>query len=156
MEPTPAIALGPRALAQSTPTGLRLAPDALPIWAVKPWFGVGFHYAQLSSVYGVLLYPILDGIARHARLGPRTADRAKLTNADWAQATLILGRRWVVLCPRPLAPCLYVSTLDIGPKHSFIQIVAKGCFEPNVAITALFGCDTEMGECSTSFRAELP
>ena len=38
----------------------------LPFWAVKPWFGVGFHSAQLSSVYGVLLYPILDGFARHA------------------------------------------------------------------------------------------
>ena len=66
MEPTPAIALGPWALAQSTPTGLRLAPDALPVWPVEPWFGVGFHSAQLSSVYGVLLYPILDGFARHA------------------------------------------------------------------------------------------
>ena len=35
------------------------APLTLPVWAVKPWFGVGFHSAQLSSVYGVLLYPIL-------------------------------------------------------------------------------------------------
>jgi hypothetical protein len=61
-----AITLGPWPLAQSTPTGLRLAPDALPIWAVKPWFGVGFHCAQLLSVYGVLLYPILDGFARYA------------------------------------------------------------------------------------------
>ena len=64
-----------------------LATNTLPVWAVEPWFGVGFHYAQLSSVYGVLLYPILDGIARHARLGPRTADRAKLTNATCAQVT---------------------------------------------------------------------
>ncbi len=77
MEPTPAIALGPRTLAQSTSTRLGLAPDALPIWAVEPWFGIVFHCAQLSSVYGVLLYPILDGFARHACLGPRTAAQAK-------------------------------------------------------------------------------
>ena len=76
------------ALAWRTPARSGLAPLTLPVWAVEPWFGVGFHYAQLSSVYGVLLYPILDGIARHARLGPRTAARAKLTQADWAQATL--------------------------------------------------------------------
>jgi len=156
MELTAAHRQSSGALAWRPPARSGLATNTLPVWAVEPCFEISFHCAQLSSVYGVLLYPILDGIARHARLGPRTADRAKLTNADWAQATLILGRRWVVLCPRPLAPCLYVSTLDIGPKHSFIQIVAKGCFEPNVAITALFGCDTEMGECSTSFRAELP
>ena len=43
-----------------------LAPNTLPVWAVEPWFGIGFHCAQLSSVYGVLLYPILDGFARHA------------------------------------------------------------------------------------------
>jgi hypothetical protein len=43
-----------------------LAPLTLPVWAVEPWFGIGFHGAQLSSVYGVLLYPILDGLARHA------------------------------------------------------------------------------------------
>ena len=47
-----------------------LAPLTLPVWAVKPWFGISFHGAQLSSVYGVLLYPILDGFARHAWLGP--------------------------------------------------------------------------------------
>jgi len=66
MEPTPAIALGPRTLAQSASPGPGLAPLTLPVWAVEPWFGVGFHGAQLSSVYGVLLYPILDGFARHA------------------------------------------------------------------------------------------
>ena len=69
-------------LAQSTPAGLGLATNTLPVWAVEPWFGIGFHSAQLSSVYGVLLYPILNGFARHARLGPRTAVRAKLTNTD--------------------------------------------------------------------------
>jgi hypothetical protein len=66
MEPAPAIMLGPRPLAQSTPAGLGLAPLTLPVWAVEPWFGIGFHSAQLSSVYGVLLYPTLDGLARHA------------------------------------------------------------------------------------------
>ena len=64
-----------------------LAPLTLPVWAVEPWFGISFHYAQLSSVYGVLLYPILSGMARHAWLGPRTAARAKLTNPNLAQAT---------------------------------------------------------------------
>ena len=48
------------------PAGLGLATNTLPVWAVKPWFGISFHSAQLSSVYGVLLYPILDGFARHA------------------------------------------------------------------------------------------
>ena len=47
-----------------------LAPLTLPVWAVEPWFGIGFHCAHISSVYGVLLYPILDDLARHARLGP--------------------------------------------------------------------------------------
>ena len=75
-------------LAQSTPAGLGLATNTLPVWAVEPWFGIGFHSAQLSSVYGVLLYPILDGVARHARLGPRTADRAKPTNPNCVAATL--------------------------------------------------------------------
>ena len=69
-------------LAQGPATGLGLAPLTLPVWAVKPWFGISFHCAQLSSVYGVLLYPILDGFARHAWLGPRTAARAKPSNAN--------------------------------------------------------------------------
>jgi hypothetical protein len=75
-------------LAQGPATGPGLAPLTLPVWAVKPWFGVGFHSAQLASVYGVLLYPILDGFARHAWLGPRTTARAKPSITDWAQATL--------------------------------------------------------------------
>jgi hypothetical protein len=54
------------ALAQGPATGLGLAPLTLPVWAVKPWFGISFHCAHISSVYGVLLYPILDGFARHA------------------------------------------------------------------------------------------
>ena len=51
------------ALAWRAPTCPGLAPLTLPVWAVEPWFGVGFHSAQLSSVYGVLLYPTLDGLA---------------------------------------------------------------------------------------------
>jgi hypothetical protein len=71
------------ALAQGPPTGLGFAPNTLPVWAVEPWFGVGFHGAQLSSVYGVLLYPILDGFARHACLGPRTAAPEIRTSQKW-------------------------------------------------------------------------
>jgi hypothetical protein len=54
------------ALTWRTPARSGFAPLTLPVWPVEPWFGVGFHSAQLSSVYGVLLYPILDGFARHA------------------------------------------------------------------------------------------
>ena len=49
-----------------TPARSGLAPLTLPVWAVEPWFGISFHCAQLSSVYGVLLYLILGGVARHA------------------------------------------------------------------------------------------
>ena len=88
-------------LAQSASTGPGLATNTLPVWAVKSWFGISFHGAQLSSVYGVLLYPILDGFARHAWLGPRTTDRAKLSNTDWAHAKLTVGRRCVLYGPGP-------------------------------------------------------
>jgi hypothetical protein len=54
------------ALAWRAPAGPGLAPNTLPVWAVKPWFGISFHCTHISSVYGVLLYPILDGFARHA------------------------------------------------------------------------------------------
>ena len=70
-----------------TPARSGLAPLTLPVWAVEPWFGIGFHCAHISSIYGVLLYPTLDGLARHAWLDPRTADRAKLINATCAQVT---------------------------------------------------------------------
>jgi hypothetical protein len=76
------------ALAQSASTGQGLATNTLPVWAVKPWFGISFHCAHISSVYGVLSYPILDDLARHAKLGPQTAVRAKPSNANWAQAAL--------------------------------------------------------------------
>ena len=64
------------------PTGPILAPLTLPVWAIEPWFGIGFHCAQLSSVLRVLLYYNLGRVTRHAWLGPRTAVRAKLTNTD--------------------------------------------------------------------------
>jgi hypothetical protein len=67
-------------LAWRAPARSGLAPLPLPVWAVKPWFGISFHCAHISSVYGVLLYPILDGFARHARLGRRTEARAKQSN----------------------------------------------------------------------------
>ena len=92
------------ALAWRAPARSGLAPLTLPVWSVEPWFGISFHCAQLSSVYGVLLYPILDGFARHAWLGPRTADRAKLTNANLAQATPVIGRQYEVPLPRVLIP----------------------------------------------------
>ena len=59
-------------LAGRAPARCGLAPLTLPVWAVEPWFGIGFHSAQLSSVYGVLLYPTLEGFAMHVWLGPRT------------------------------------------------------------------------------------
>ena len=59
-----AITFGPWTLAQSTSTGLGLASDALPIWAIEPWSNVAFHNAQISTVHGVLLYPILGSVAR--------------------------------------------------------------------------------------------
>jgi hypothetical protein len=66
-----------RSLAQGTPTGPSLAPNTLPVWAVEPWLGIGFHCAQLSSIHGVLLYYNLGRVTRHAWLGPRTTVRAK-------------------------------------------------------------------------------
>ena len=70
-----------RPLAQGTPTGPKLAPLTLPVWAVEPWFGVGFHYAQISTVQEVLLYYNLGRVTRHAWLGPRTSAWAKPSNA---------------------------------------------------------------------------
>ena len=88
------------ALAQSTPAGPGLATNTLPVWAVKPWFGIVFHCAQLSSVYGVLLYPILDCFTSHVCLGPRSMDRVKLTNATCAHVTTLsrptVGGEWTV------------------------------------------------------------
>ena len=88
------------ALAWRAPAGPGLATNTLPVWAVKPWFGIVFHCAQLSSVYGVLLYPILDCFTSHVCLGPRSMDRVKLTNATCAHVTTLsrptVGGEWTV------------------------------------------------------------
>ena len=123
-----------RTLAQSTPTGLGLATNTLPVWTVEPWFGIGFHSAQLASVYGVLLYPILDGFARHAWLGSRSTGPAKTSNTDWAHAKLTVGRRCVLYCP--IVDWLRISKLVVGLKRSFNQVAANGGLEPEVTDAA--------------------
>jgi hypothetical protein len=62
--------------------GLGLAPNTLPVWAVEPWFWIGYHCAQISSVLGVLLYYNLGRVTRRGWLGPCTAVRAKPSNAN--------------------------------------------------------------------------
>ena len=59
------------ALAQGPATGTSLAPMTLPVWAVEPWFWIGFRCAQLSSIHRVLLYYNLSRVARRGWLGPR-------------------------------------------------------------------------------------
>ena len=90
-----AITFGPWTLAQSTSTGLGLASDALPIWAIEPRSDVAFHNAQISTVHGVLLYPILDGLARYACLGPRAAAPEKL----YLTETLGLNKKTSAILP---------------------------------------------------------
>jgi hypothetical protein len=63
---------------QSTSTGPGLAPLTLPVRTIKPWFGISFHSTQISTVLGVLLYPNLGGVARHAWLGSRAVSREPL------------------------------------------------------------------------------
>jgi hypothetical protein len=56
-------------LARSATPGLGAAPLAGPIGAKPPWntfFEVGVCHAEISTSYEVLLYPILNGLARHA------------------------------------------------------------------------------------------
>ena len=115
-------------LAQGPATGPGLAPNTLPVWAVKPWFGISFHGAQLSSVYGVLLYPILDGFARHARLGPRTATQAKLTNANCVAATPAIVRQYEVQCPRPSIPGPRASARWSGNHGPGFMYLNGECF----------------------------
>jgi hypothetical protein len=107
-----------RSLAQGPPTGPSLAPNTLPVWAVEPWLGIGFHCAQLSSIHGVLVYPTLEGVTRHAWLGPRTAVRTKPSNANWAQATLKadVDARSIVRGPR----CLVLGSRSMG-LHKMVQ-----------------------------------
>ena len=107
MQGAASVALVCRPLAGRAFSGLGAAPLAGPIGAKTPWdtlLKVGVWHAEISTSFGVSLHPILDGVARNARLGPRTATRATLTNTDWAQTTPIIGRQYEVQCPRPVAP----------------------------------------------------
>ena len=86
---TASIALVRRPLAGRALTGLGPAPLAGPIGAKAPrdtLLKVAICHAKTSTSFGVLLYPILDGVARHAWLGPCTLVRFKLTNANWFYA----------------------------------------------------------------------
>ena len=63
-----------RALAWRALTSLGAAPLARPIRAKAPrdtLFKVAVCHAKTSTSYGVLLYPILGGVARCGWLGPR-------------------------------------------------------------------------------------
>ena len=95
MKPTASHREPSGALAWRAPARSGLAPLTLPVWAIKPWFGIGFHCAQLSSVCGVLLYPILDGLARHAWLGPQAAAPEKL----YLTVTLGLNKKTSAILP---------------------------------------------------------
>ena len=52
-------------LAQGPATGPDLATNTLPVGAVKPWFGIGFHFAKLSTRMG-FFYSNSVGSAGHA------------------------------------------------------------------------------------------
>jgi hypothetical protein len=74
-----------RFLARGTFACLGSAPLARPIRAKPPrntLRKVGVCHGEISTAYGVLLYPNLDGVARCVCLGLRTAARAKLSNAN--------------------------------------------------------------------------
>ena len=63
------VALIRRPLARRTFTSLGAVPLAGPIWAKPPWntlFEVGVCHAEISTSYEVLLYPILNGLARRS------------------------------------------------------------------------------------------
>ena len=70
MQPTASFAGEWRFLAGGAFACLGIAPLTLPIWAKEPRSDVAFHNAQISTVHGVLLYPILGGMARLLYLGP--------------------------------------------------------------------------------------
>jgi len=74
------VALVRRPLAGRALTGLGPAPLAGPVGAKAPWnalFKVAICHAKISASYGVSLYPILDGVVRHAWLGSNAANGAK-------------------------------------------------------------------------------
>ena len=52
---------------------------------------VAFHNAQISTVHGVILYPILDGIARCVCLGSWAVIRVTKPNVNSARATISAG-----------------------------------------------------------------
>ena len=115
------VALVRRPLAGRAFTGFGPAPLAGPIGTKLPrdtLFKVGVCHVKISSRYGVLLYPILSGVARYTCLGPRTAARAKSSKANYSQVTLIIGRQYKVPCPRPLAPYLKVRCWAKTVIHS--------------------------------------
>ena len=89
-----------------------LATNTLPVWAVEPCFEISFHCAQLSSVYGVLLYPILDCFTSHVCLGPRTVARAKLTSATCAQVTILSRSKVRGPMPSALSSVSQLQVLD--------------------------------------------
>jgi len=55
---------------------------------------------------------------RHSNPCYQSIDLDKPSNPNWAQATPVIGRRCVVLCQRPLAPCLYVRYWARAVIHS--------------------------------------
>jgi hypothetical protein len=83
------VALVRRPLAGRALTGLGPAPLAGPIGAKAPWnalFKVAICHPEISTSFGVLLYPIIGGGARGGWLCPCTLVQAKLNNANWFYA----------------------------------------------------------------------
>jgi len=97
VQATPSLAIKWGLLARGASAGSGAAALEGALGAKSPWnalFEVSFCHAKISTGYGVLLYPILGDVARHAWLGPRTADQAKLSCATCAQVTL-KAETWV-------------------------------------------------------------
>ena len=89
MQGAASIALVSWPLAGRVLTGLGPAPLAGPIGAKAPWntlLKIVFCHAEISTSYGVLLYPIFGIAARVGWVGPCTLVRAKLNNANWFYA----------------------------------------------------------------------
>ena len=80
MQPTASFTGERRFLARGAAADSGAAPLAEPIGAEAP--RDAFCHTEISASYGVSLHPILDGVARHARLGPQTAAQAKPSNAN--------------------------------------------------------------------------
>ena len=72
MQPTAGFTGEWRFLARGAFACLGSAPLARPIRAKSKWntlFEVGVYHEEISTAYGVLLYPNLDGVARCVCLG---------------------------------------------------------------------------------------